>query len=62
MPESDKELADRLDAWERLEVRGYKRETCEHCGGSGQRMPEINCWHCGGRGYYWQAPIEKENK
>lgn len=59
MAESDKELADRLDAWERLEARGYKREACENCGGIGQSHPDIVCNRCEGKGYYWQAPITK---
>lgn len=56
---SDKELADELDAQDRLRNRGYERKTCDRCGGRGQSAPDINCWQCHGRGYYWQAPITK---
>lgn len=56
---SDKELADELDAQDRLTARGYKRVPCEPCRGTGQRGPDINCWHCEGKGYIWQAPITK---
>ena len=56
---SDKELADKLDAQDRLIARGYTKVTCEKCKGLGQ-FGSIECWRCEGRGYIWQAPITKE--
>lgn len=58
MAQSDKELADELDAQDRLIARGYKRETCPKCNGYGA-LGSVQCWQCEGRGYYWQAPITK---
>jgi DnaJ-class molecular chaperone len=59
MPKSDKELADELDAQDRLLARGYERETCEKCGGRGLEGFDVACSRCEGRGYYWRAPITK---
>lgn len=58
---SDKELADELDARDRLEARGYKRETCPKCKGFGQ-FGSIQCWQCEGKGYCWQAPLMKQEE
>lgn len=59
MAKSDKELADELDARERLENRGYKKVACEKCGGIGWSTPNDPCLRCGGKGYHWQAPLMK---
>lgn len=53
MTESDKELADRLDAEDRLKARGMQKKTCEHCKGTG---PISGCIPCGGKGYHWENP------
>jgi DnaJ-class molecular chaperone len=52
--ESDKELADKVDARKRLEKHGYRRVTCEKCRGTGGI--EHHCFSCGGKGYRWEAP------
>lgn len=60
MSTSDKELADRLDAQDRLIARGYVRETCKSCNGIGSNpRTDAPCYSCEGRGFRWQAPIEK---
>lgn len=59
MPKSDKELADELDARDRLEARGYQRVTCPKCKGFCQ-FGSIQCWKCEGKGYCWEAPITKQ--
>lgn len=59
MMKTDKEIADELDAKDRLIARGYKQLKCEKCNGFGQ-FGSVVCWKCEGRGYYWQAPITKE--
>jgi DnaJ-class molecular chaperone len=56
---SDKELADELDAQDRLRNRGYEQVACEKCGGLGFEGFDIACSKCEGKGYYWQAPITK---
>lgn len=33
---SDKELADQLDAEDRLRSRGYEKKTCEKCNGTNE--------------------------
>jgi len=55
---SDRELADELDAQDRLKARGYEKVTCENCRGEGHQI-SVECFKCEGRGYYWQAPITK---
>lgn len=55
---TDKELADELDAQERLETRGYVRETCPKCNGY-QQFGSVMCWQCEGKGYIWRAPLMK---
>jgi DnaJ-class molecular chaperone len=56
---TDKELADQLDAQDRLIARGYTRKTCDSCRGVGQ-LPGIGeCYSCEGRGFHWYAPITK---
>jgi hypothetical protein len=45
-----KELADELDAKDRLRERGYTWKTCKYCHGIG--CP--GCDHGGGK---WQAPM-----
>lgn len=60
MPDSDKELADKLDAQDRLIARGYVRVTCKACDGLGiSRRDGLPCYQCDGRGFYWRAPISK---
>lgn len=61
MPKTDKELADELDAKDRLIARGYKRQTCAKCNGFGQ-FGSIQCWRCEGKGYTWEAPLMKESQ
>lgn len=66
----EKELADKLDAQERLERRGYKRKRCPHCMGQGfvgkdqydqdRSTPLMRlCHSCGGKGFTWEAPITR---
>lgn len=62
---TDKELADELDARDRLFARGYKQEQCPDCKGEGWIQPERRhnvdpCYSCGGRGWCWVAPPEKK--
>jgi DnaJ-class molecular chaperone len=59
MPKSDKELADELDARDRLRARGYEQVKCPACQGLGMEGFDIACFRCEGKGYYWQAPITK---
>lgn len=59
MPKSDKELADELDARDRLTNRGYKQATCPKCNGYGA-CGSVQCWKCEGKGYYWEPPLMKE--
>ena len=59
MPKSDKELADELDARDRLRARGYERVPCEKCNSLGLEGFDIVCSRCEGKGYFWQAPITK---
>ncbi len=59
MLKTDRELADELDARDRLEARGYKRKLCDKCGGTGQSYPDIVCNKCEGKGCRWEAPITK---
>lgn len=49
---TDKELADELDARDRLRKRGYKWERCPTCNGLKE-----NCFTCKGRGGIWEAPL-----
>jgi hypothetical protein len=59
MAKSDKELADELDAKDRLRNRGYEQVTCEKCGGLGMEGFDIACSCCEGKGYHWRAPLMK---
>lgn len=61
MPKSDKELADELDARDRLIARGYERVKCPKCDGLGLRFGDVQCWQCEGKGYYWMPPLMKES-
>jgi DnaJ-class molecular chaperone len=60
---SDVELANQLDAEDRLRNRGYTKTECPSCRGAGWgRNPwnrNIPCSMCDGRGYFWQAPLTK---
>lgn len=52
---TDKELLDKLDAINRLQNQGYKREKCKDCKGTGvvpAIFPEVGyqCFTCGGNG------------
>lgn len=49
--ESDKELADRLDAEDRLKARGLEKKRCTHCNGL---APLKGCIPCGNKGYTWE--------
>lgn len=58
----DKDLADQLDAEERLLSRGYTKARCKSCFGTGLRPKGryvTECWPCEGRGFYWRVPITK---
>jgi DnaJ-class molecular chaperone len=55
----DIELADRLDAEDRLRNRGYEKRTCERCNGFGQ-FGSIQCPRCEGKGYWWMPPVTKQ--
>lgn len=60
MSKPDKELADELDAQDRLIARGYIKMQCDKCDGFGYVLPAFTeCSSCEGRGYFWQAPITK---
>lgn len=60
MNKTEKELADELDAKDRLTARGYVRETCKSCGGIGTNpRTDMPCFSCDGRGFHWRAPITK---
>lgn len=56
-----KELADQLDAEDRLRNRGFLKLTCEHCKGTGYLIPRKLgyrwCPHCDNRGFKWKAPL-----
>lgn len=59
---TDKELADELDARDRLIARGYKLVKCDVCAGYGHlgsNMFTPICPTCNGRGQRWEAPITK---
>lgn len=63
---TSKELADELDAQDRLIARGYTKVPCPTCKGRGildykggwGAMCEI-CHNCNGGGRIWKAPITK---
>lgn len=50
MSKSAKELADELDAKDRLRARGYRWKTCEHCHGMGEIT---GCGACENKGGKW---------
>lgn len=56
---SDKELADKLDAEDRLRARGYRKVPCRICKGMGAvrrgAYPEYPCHHCDNKGYTWEG-------
>lgn len=58
---SDKEIADDLDAKDRLIARGYERVPCEKCHGLGYSLDFSGreCLACQGVGFHWQAPMMK---
>lgn len=60
---TDKELADALDARDRLIARGYKRVKCDRCNGTGLfedfRGKEHICPFCNSSGEVWQAPDDE---
>jgi hypothetical protein len=53
---TDKEIADQLDAEDRLINRGCKKKICDYCYGSGWRL-RYECWKCHGKGYTWEWPL-----
>jgi hypothetical protein len=61
---SDKELADQLDAEDRLRSRGYEKGECSRCKGMGftveSGMYWLECGSCQGRGFVWRSPLTKE--
>lgn len=52
---TDKELADEVDARERLKARGYEQKRCPVCS-KDYRLRDF-CSRCGGKGYVWEAPL-----
>jgi DnaJ-class molecular chaperone len=57
-----KEIADNLDAEDRLRKRGYTKERCRSCDGRGFYPPDqmvvwSECMSCRGKGYRWQGPL-----
>lgn len=58
-----KELADKLDAEDRLIKRGYKKESCINCNGAGYIIFEDlgtspqPCYTCKTEGFIWQSPL-----
>jgi len=60
---SPKELADKLDAEDRLTARGYTKEPCKFCKGRGilinQYGETLQCCDCKGEGGEWKRPITK---
>jgi hypothetical protein len=62
-----KELADELDAEDRLKARGYYKKDCNHCKGTGflpgfesnssYHVAPYPCFACDGKGWRWEAPI-----
>jgi DnaJ-class molecular chaperone len=57
---TDKELADELDARKRLAGHGFKQCACAKCKGTGvnlERKDMSPCFYCGGNGYTWESPI-----
>lgn len=64
MKKSTKELADELDAQDRLKARGYIKEQCSVCKGTGYMIragvfSSDECILCHGEGFTWQSPITK---
>ena len=55
-PRTAKELADELDARDRLRARGWHWKTCKTCRGLGELK---GCGACGGKGGRW-GPRELE--
>lgn len=53
MDKNDKELADELDARDRLRNQGYQWVACESCKG----IRFDYCAACSGKGGRWQAPM-----
>jgi DnaJ-class molecular chaperone len=56
---SDKELADQLDAEDRLRGRGYEKQICPKCNGYGQ-FGSVVCWQCEGKGHIWKHQLRSE--
>lgn len=66
---TDKELADHLDAQDRLMARGLVKKQCEQCKGNGIAETRLlaetglsfvtECSTCGGKGYFW---VKKEKE
>lgn len=56
-----KEIADELDAEDKLISRGWTQEKCVACDGTGHstRNPDWFCLECGGKGTIWTAPTAK---
>lgn len=61
-----KEIADNLDAEERLTKRGYTKKECNKCNGLGFIKTQNNklpfsypCYACCGSGFSWMPPIIK---
>lgn len=58
--ETDKELADRLDAKKRIRDHGGTWKTCHRCKGAGYDFPHngmVPCFICNGRGGEWEFPM-----
>lgn len=59
--DSTKELADRLDAEERLRKRGYTKRRCDTCKGGTDFRLAGRCYSCGGKGFRWSGPMMRFN-
>ena len=60
--ETDKELADRLDAEKRIRNHDGTWKSCPDCNGLGFN-PHSNmsqCWTCQGRGGLWEFPLMRQ--
>lgn len=61
--ETDKELADRLDAEKRIRNHGGTWKTCPRCKGAGYDFPHsgmLPCFVCNGRGGEWEFPMMRQ--
>lgn len=53
-------LVEILEAEEKLLVRGFTKEQCKECKGTGiDKTGSFACDDCDGLGFHWKAPIPK---